>query len=93
MATQIIKQHVNYTIEHTGENIKCFGSMTFSEKIDNLNLTVYNLEDEHQGEIHYSEDGVGNVNYNMNIKGQYRDEAYMMFVGIINEASAAVLAE
>lgn len=93
MATQIIKQHTNYSIEHQGENIKSFGTVTYGGKIDNLNLTVYNLNDEHQGEIHYSEDGVGNVNYNMSIKGQYRDEAYQMFVGIINEASAAVLAE
>ena len=86
--TEIIYVNTIYNVRKENESFKLNGTLNYSNKIDNLNMEVYDLEGGYIGSVYYTEfdDGKGNINYTCDI--EYLGKIYNIIHSIIEDINA-----
>ena len=85
MSTTINLVSTHFDIQHSTDNLKASGGLNYNEKIDNLSLTLFDLEDNHIGDIYFTEYEDGNSNVNMTTSDENREAAFNILQAIITD--------
>ena len=86
--TEIIYLNTIYNVKKENESFKLNGTLNYSNKIDNLNMEVYTIDNNYVGSVYYTEfdDRKGNINYTCDI--EYFGEIYNTIQLIIEDINA-----
>lgn len=87
METVITQVSATYNVSNENEKLRMEGQLTYSDKIDNLNLGVHTVDGEYLGNINYSEFQEGNTSLNCSVSMEQMFDTITLLNVIINDCS------
>ena len=87
METVITQISATYNVSNESEKLRMEGQLTYSNKIDSLNLGVHTVDGEYLGSILYQEFDGDNTSMNCSVGMEYMFDAITLLQVIINDCS------
>lgn len=87
METVFKKINSTYSVSNESEKLRMEGQLTYSNKIDSLNLGVHTVDGEYLGSILYQEFDGDNTSMNCSVGMEYMFDAITLLQVIINDCS------